>query len=239
MSYSERINSVKSDIDALVTYANETTGEADASISDAVDSLVSGYGGGGLENEIIARSISGGYNNTDITYAGSYALNSCNDLTSIDFPNVTSVGSYVFANCSNLTSINLPKLSTCGSNLLQNCSKLKSANTPLLQVVQNWSFSGCSKLETLDFKVCTRIGTGSLQTCNSLTKLILRNASTVCSYMSNISSYDPTNSDLKIYVPSALLESYKVATNWTRLADKFVALEDYTVDGTTTGEILA
>lgn len=40
-----------------------------------------------------------------------------------------------------------------------------------------------------------------------------------------------------IYVPSALIEDYKAATNWSTYADQFRALEDYTVDGTTTGEL--
>lgn len=33
-------------INALTTYANETTGQSDTTLSDAVETLVSGYGGG-------------------------------------------------------------------------------------------------------------------------------------------------------------------------------------------------
>ena len=40
-----------------------------------------------------------------------------------------------------------------------------------------------------------------------------------------------------IYVPAALVDSYKVATNWSTYEAKFRALEDYTVDGTTTGDL--
>ena len=40
-----------------------------------------------------------------------------------------------------------------------------------------------------------------------------------------------------IYVPSTLVETYKTATNWSTFANQFRALEDYTVDGTTTGEL--
>ena len=40
-----------------------------------------------------------------------------------------------------------------------------------------------------------------------------------------------------IYVPKSLIDDYKVATNWATFADRFRALEDYTVDGTTTGEL--
>lgn len=34
-------------MNALIRYANETTGKSDATLSDAVESLVAGYGGGG------------------------------------------------------------------------------------------------------------------------------------------------------------------------------------------------
>ena len=40
-----------------------------------------------------------------------------------------------------------------------------------------------------------------------------------------------------IYVPRALVEDYKVATNWSAYADQFRALEDYTVDGTISGDL--
>ena len=46
-----------------------------------------------------------------------------------------------------------------------------------------------------------------------------------------------------IYVPRALLsdddetKDYRRATNWSTYAAQFRALEDYTVDGTTTGEL--
>jgi tRNA A37 threonylcarbamoyladenosine synthetase subunit TsaC/SUA5/YrdC len=40
-----------------------------------------------------------------------------------------------------------------------------------------------------------------------------------------------------VYVPSALIETYKTATNWSTFANQFRALEDYTVDGTVSGEL--
>jgi hypothetical protein len=40
-----------------------------------------------------------------------------------------------------------------------------------------------------------------------------------------------------IYVPAALIDSYKTETNWSAFAAQYRALEDYTVDGTVTGEM--
>ena len=40
-----------------------------------------------------------------------------------------------------------------------------------------------------------------------------------------------------IYVPASLSASYKTAGNWTAFSNQFRALEDYTVDGTVTGDL--
>ena len=71
--------------------------------------------------------------------------------------------------------------------------------------------------------------------------LVLRKTDGVCA----LSSYKAFNScpiyqysTSRILVPSALLEEYKAATNWSSyFSSKLYALEDYTVDGTVTGEL--
>ena len=40
-----------------------------------------------------------------------------------------------------------------------------------------------------------------------------------------------------IYVPRNLVDSYKAETNWSAYAEQIRALEDYTVDGTITGDL--
>ena len=48
--------------------------------------------------------------------------------------------------------------------------------------------------------------------------------------------YNPNGlKDCYIYVPSALIDSYKAATNWTTFSTQFRALENYTLDGTING----
>lgn len=54
-------------INALTTYANEITGKSDTTLSDAVESLVDGYGGGGGGGTLIAPQIQGKPLTTAIT----------------------------------------------------------------------------------------------------------------------------------------------------------------------------
>jgi hypothetical protein len=93
--------------------------------------------------------------------------------------------------------------------------------------------------------------------CYSLKALILR-AERICSLYSATrvfrdcyhilgtvnATYNPNgDKDGYFYVPRAFLsdddakKDYRRATNWSTFATQFRALEDYTVDGTTTGEL--
>ena len=72
----------------------------------------------------------------------------------------------------------------------------------------------------------------------SLTAVILRNPTALCS-LSRVEAFDGTpiaQGTGYIYVPRALLEDYQGATNWSAFAAQVRAIEDYTVDGTITGE---
>ena len=69
--------------------------------------------------------------------------------------------------------------------------------------------------------------------------MILRNTEKACG-LSNTSALSGTpieSGSGYIYVPAALVDSYKTASNWSTYANQFRALEDYTVDGTTTGAL--
>ena len=74
-----------------------------------------------------------------------------------------------------------------------------------------------------------------------LKALILRNTSAVCTLNLSVTFGNTpiglANGGGYIYVPSALIEDYKVATNWATYADRIRAIESYTVDGTMTGEL--
>lgn len=89
-----------------------------------------------------------------------------------------------------------------------------------------------------DFQAATSIGISAFHGCSALTALILRSA-TMCELSSTdaFSSTPIASGTGYIYVPAALVDSYKEATNWKTYASQFRALEDYTVDGTTTGAL--
>lgn len=105
--------------------------------------------------------------------------------------------------------------------------------------VRNSCFKNCSTLTSVDLPEVTSIRMYCFENCTQLLALILRNTDTVCDLVyKNVFDNTPIASGTGyIYVPKALVESYKTATNWVTYANQFRALEDYTVDGTVTGAL--
>ena len=125
-----------------------------------------------------------------------------------------------------------------GSRAFSFCNALRYVNCPNATTVETEGFRECSSLEIADFASLTSVGDCAFLLCSNLKALVLRSSVMCTTYSGN----DLNNTPIKegagyIYVPSALVDSYKSATNWSNHSSKFRALEDYTVDGTTTGEL--
>ena len=136
--------------------------------------------------------------------------------------NVTSIGTYAFSGCLQLTAADFPVATSIGNSAFRNCSKLTAA----------------------DFPAATSIGSYAFRDCSKLTVFVLRSEVVVTLSNKNALSNTPIASGTGyIYVPRALLsdtdetKDYRRATNWSTYANSFRALEDYTVDGTVTGEL--
>ncbi len=178
------------------------------------------------------------------TSIGKTSFNGCSKLTSVNMPLVTSIGDNSFGGCTALKSIEMPLVTSMGSNAFYSCHSLTSVNMPFLKSISNSLFSSCSKLTSADFPIVKSIGSSAFSGSNNLTILILR-SETLCTLGStNVFGNTPFASGKAggtLLVPSALVESYKTATNWSVIwgygHNRFLALEDYTVDGTITGEI--
>ena len=115
----------------------------------------------------------------------------------------------------------------------------------VLTKVGSYGFAECRKLKTVDLPNLTQISEGGFASCTVLKTLILRATDTVCTLSNTnafVGTYPLKNAAIAdktgyIYVPAALVDSYKAATNWSTFANQFRALEDYTVDGTVTGAL--
>ena len=104
-----------------------------------------------------------------------------------------------------------------------------NVNIPKATALGQYSMRYCAKLEYLDLPMVTSIANYSLAACSKLKVLILRSSAGVVtnSGTTTLSSTVISSGTGYIYVPSALIEDYKVATNWAKFAAQFRAIEDY------------
>lgn len=186
----------------------------------------------------------------NISSIGKSAFSNCTKLQTASFPETDTVGQSAFEYCNLLARLSIPNLSSAGTSAFRNCPKLESVNFPKLKSVDSWLFGYDSKLLSVDLLRVSSIGASAFSYCYSLTAVILRfsgvctlsatNSFTNCYHLLGTvnATYNPNGAkDCYIYVPRDFVESYKAATNWSTYSTQFRALEDYTVDGTITGEL--
>lgn len=159
-------------------------------------------------------------------------------LSEANLPSVESIGTRAFYLCKNLKTLYAPTCTSIGAGALALCSSLKrvTLGATKLDVDAFWSGPGSRFYGVTDGATCdildivgetaTGIHIGYIP--EGIQALIIRNASGIVPAI-DINDYTSKFTKLKIFVPNALLDAYRSATNWVLYADKFYALEDYDV----------
>ena len=90
------------------------------------------------------------------------------------------------------------------------------------------SFYNCTKLEKIDFDVLEEMKDADFYKCSALKAVIIRSPAVCTMSTSNAFKSTPIASGTGyVYVPAALVDSYKAATNWSVYADQIRAIEAY------------
>lgn len=235
---------------ATANAIREKTGSTDPIVWDtskgfksAVEGIQTGGGGGAdVARSILDKSITE-YSDSDIVKIGDYGLMNCSKLSKVSLPNVTSAGKNTFEGCSTLEDVNLQNLVTVTSYTFYKCYKIKDMRLPKVTQICQAMFREAG-LTSLDTSTVGSISYEAFRGASALKVLILRNsqiASLVNIQVFAASRFASGGAGGVLLVPSELAESYKTATNWSVIygygTNRYLALEDYTADGTTTGEI--
>lgn len=189
---------------------------------------------------------------SNVTTIENYAFYNCSSLTSLSFPNLVNgnqkeiIAHYAFGRCSSLVTIDLPKAKNFDGAVFNGCSSLKEVFFPsMIGGISGQMFEGCYSMTKAMFpSAVTAINStyrwdASFYNCPRLQALILKSPTLINLQddQALIGTTTATNYALSpaytgdnpgyIYVPKALVEEYKTATNWSVFADKFRAIEDY------------
>ena len=157
---------------------------------------------------------------------GNYSFQNCSSISSVDFPaSLTSIGQYAFSNCSSLSSAVLPTdMTAIPYGLFQNCTALRTIGWPTaLMSIGDKAFAGCrfeGNNYTLELpSTVTSIGSAAF---GPLRHLIVPSTSAV-----SISTDSFQAGYTLLYVPSGMVEMYKVRTNWSNCKNQILPIGDY------------
>jgi hypothetical protein len=141
----------------------------------------------------------------------------------------TSLRQRVFQGATKLIEVNLPSVTSAGNYAFYQYSGLVTAKLPKLTTMSTQVFYSCTKLKHADCGQVTNIPAQTFNACSALTELILRKTGSICT-LSNVNAVNNTpigQGTGYVYVPAALVDTYKTATNWSTFANQIRAIEDY------------
>jgi len=179
-----------------------------------------------------------------VTDIRAWAFGYCNRLTSVSLGlNVRTIGEEAFVMCRNLTDISLPNsVNYIGDDAFCGCCRLKAINIPSnMTEIRDGVFCGCERLTDIVIpNTIASIGDRSFSRCSRLHFVIIGNgvkriktrAFEECVALATVHYHAeevPMTADdvfwcstfglASLYVPDALVESYKVSEPWSDFYD--------------------
>jgi hypothetical protein len=171
-------------------------------------------------------------NNSNLTTLSSFSFKGCTSLTEIgnttsplNIPSsITTIEDNVFEDCTGLTHVNIPdSVTSIGNNLFKNCTSLTEATigntttgTPSNTfAVKSYTFKDCSSLEKvyLGNNIRSINNSGVFDNCSSLTDIYIYYDGGIVS-VSNYTISSSIARNVKVHVPSSLLNTYKEDLSW-------------------------
>ena len=150
---------------------------------------------------------------------------SIKEITSL----VAKVGAYSFHSCTSLKKVTFPHATTIEERGFYNCTALTDVYIPEVKQIAYYAFYNCLGLTKLDLNYVSSIDSYAFYYCQNLDTLILRKEDALCT-LAGGSALRYTKIDAGegyIYVPAALYNKYRGATNWTTYSKQFRKIEDY------------
>lgn len=214
-----------------------------------IASIESG-GGGASDTDIdglLTNSLT--HLSSNATSLRAYALRGLSKLTSVDLPNVKSVGDNGFYGVG-LAELSLPSCTKVGGTCIAYCNSLTKLNLPKCTTLGTYAFRDNKLLSEVTLSACTTIAQNAFYNCDALAKISLPSVTTInasafsgsanfatlilgassVAQLANTNAFTGTKiagGTGYIYVPAALVDSYKAATNWANFAEQIRAIEDY------------
>lgn len=167
------------------------------------------------------------YSNSELTEIREKAFYGCIKMTSVDLPNVVKLGADAFNTCKWLETVNIPKLTAIPYQCFYYGFSLPDKLVfPVCKSVAGYVIS-YSETKILDILGGGQIESFAFYRASYFTTLILRNTEAITTLQAAPSSIFADYTAVTVYVPDNLLETYKTATNWVKMAGQIKGLSEY------------
>ena len=143
---------------------------------------------------------------------------------------VTHIGQGVFLNCDSLKSVTIPNsVKTISNRAFYDCDNITTIDIPTVNdpnqytTIGEYAFESCDKLTSVTIgERVSSIGYKAFYCCNVLQKLYCK--ATLVPTLGSEVFYGDNGYTIgtEIYVPEAVIEDYKAATNWSSYVDYIV-----------------
>lgn len=169
-----------------------------------------------------------------VTGIPEYAFNNCMKLSQLTTGIITTLGEYSFVSTTNfMVDFVANGITTLGASAFLK-SGIKSFKGAKVSTINSNSLAQCSNLTKVDIGATTTATTLSIKanafSNSALSTLIIRKTGKAFS-LAATSAFTGTpiaNGTGLIYVPDALVDTYKAATNWSTYANQIKPLSEYT-----------
>lgn len=159
------------------------------------------------------------------------AFRQCTALERVSIPNASRVDldSSAFNTCRSLEAFEAPFFNV-GQTAFKGCSQLQFVKSDFGPIttksgIATQAFFNCSSLALFDIANAPNIGGSAFASCPTTLTIVIRDDTKV-GVLSGTNSL-PTNFAGAIYVPDALVDTYKAASNWSAFAAFIHPLSEY------------
>lgn len=208
------------DIRSLVTYVKGHTFQGSAKIQNAYFNRATEIGPYAFSDSSLKTLEANA-----CTSLANYACYGCFYLNSVSLPVCTSVGKYALSGSDFITSLSLPDCTSVGANGISGNHTLTSVTLGNASIGAN-AFSNCIGLTTITFDANSSSVQKSIaylgDDISSLYSIRFNNYTVVPTLAAG--AFSGCTNLAKIYVPSALVDTWKAAANWSDYASKIVGV---------------
>ena len=157
---------------------------------------------------------------------GNSAFLRCSAMTECSLPSgIQTIGNSAFTNSISLAFVNLPNgVTSVGNYAFMNCLNFRYINIPnTITEIRQGLFYNCDGLSDIELHSgIITIGASAFRNCSGLYTITIHSTTPPTLGTDALSG---TNSNLKIYVPSSAVDTYKSASGWSTYANKIYAIE--------------